>query len=66
METYIWRRQNTVAQYIATQLILDLCKAVERKRGERVGILWLEQAVIDLTGKRETVEADADEDGMEE
>ena len=33
METYIWQRQNTAAQYIATRPILDLYKAAERKRG---------------------------------
>ena len=33
METYIWQSQNTVAKYIATWLILDLCKAAERKQG---------------------------------
>ena len=33
METYIRRRQKTVAQYIATRPILDLCEAVERKWG---------------------------------
>ena len=31
--TYIQQRQNTVAQYIATRPILDLCKAAERKQG---------------------------------
>ena len=40
METYIFRRQNTVAQYIATQPILDLCEAAERKRGARFGVWW--------------------------
>ena len=33
METYIWRRQNMVAKYIAMRKILDLCEAEERKRG---------------------------------
>ena len=31
----LWR-QNTVAQFIATQLILGLCKVAERRRGTRV------------------------------
>ena len=26
METYIWRRQNTDAQYIVTRPIMDLCE----------------------------------------
>ena len=40
METYIRRRQNTSAQYIATIPILDLCEASERKLGKRVGMQW--------------------------
>ena len=33
METYIWRRQNTVMQDIATQLLLDVCEATNMKHG---------------------------------
>ena len=33
METYIRRRQNAVAQYIAMRPILDLCEVAERKWG---------------------------------
>ena len=55
MDTYIQRRQNTVAQYIATQPILDLCRAADKKLGTRVGMCWWEQAVLDLVGARETV-----------
>ena len=40
IETYIFQRQNTVAQYIATRSFMDLCDAAERKQGERVGIRW--------------------------
>ena len=29
VETYIWRRRNTVAQYISTRPILDMCEAAE-------------------------------------
>ena len=66
METYIWRRHNTVAQYIATLLLLDLCKAAERNQGARVEIQWWEQAEIDLSGERETeVEAEAAYEGMD-
>ena len=43
-----------VAQYIVTQPIMDLCEAAERKRGGRVGILWWEQAGLDLEEARET------------
>ena len=33
---YISRRQNTVAQYIATRPITELCLAAERKPGMRI------------------------------
>ena len=36
--TDIWRRQNAVPQYIATQLLLDLCKGTERTPGAWVGM----------------------------
>ena len=51
-KTYIWKRQNTVAQYIVTQLILYLCEAADRKRGERVGMRWWEYMGLELTGAR--------------
>ena len=38
MEEYVRRRQNTVAQYIATQSLLDLCEGSERDPGARVGM----------------------------
>ena len=38
MEEYIRRRRKTVAQYIDTQLFLDLCEAIDRKPGVRVGV----------------------------
>ena len=67
MEEYIGRRQNTVSQLIATQLILDLCEDMERMSEVRVGMRWWEQAVIDLTGARDrAAAADADEDGGEQ
>ena len=40
METYIWKRHNMVARYIVMLSIMDLCKAVESKQGERVGMWW--------------------------
>ena len=33
MEEYFRRLQNTVAQYIATQSLLDLCEGLERALG---------------------------------
>ena len=66
IDTYIWRRKNLVAQYIATQYLLDLCKAAERNQGEQVGIRWWEQVLIDLTGASETAAVTVDEGGLEE
>ena len=40
MKDYIWRRQNTVAQYIATQSLLDLHEGSERVPGALVGVQW--------------------------
>ena len=36
IRTYITRRQNTVAQYIATRTILDLCEQATQQPGARV------------------------------
>ena len=67
MDTYIWRRHNTVAQNIATRSLLDLCEAKDRTQGERTGMMWWEQAGIDMSGARDKAAAEeAEEDGMEE
>ena len=68
MKTYILRRQNTVAQYISRQPILDLYEAVERKWGERVGMWWCKQAGLNLEGAREMAAAAVEgyEYGLEE
>ena len=67
METYIRKRQNTVAQYIATRSILDLCESTERKQQVWVGMWWWEQMGIDLAGARYTAAAaaEAEEDNLE-
>ena len=39
-ETYFYRRQNNVAQYIATRPIMDLCLAAKRRLGPRVAMRW--------------------------
>ena len=49
----ITRRQNTVAQYIATQPIMDLCEWDTQRLGARVSRRWWEQEVIDLERQRE-------------
>ena len=66
MEEYASRRQNTVAQYIATRSLLDLCEGLERAPGARVGMWWWKQEVIDLAEVREATAAVAEEDGGEE
>ena len=63
MEEYIRRRQNTVAQYIATRSLLDLCEGSERALGARVGMWWLEDVVINLARAREAAAAMAEGDG---
>ena len=39
METYIRRRKTMVAQYIVSQLIMNLCEVAESNKGEQVG-MW--------------------------
>ena len=65
METYIWKRKNTVAQYIMTRPILELCKGTERKQGAWVGMRCWEWAGLDLEGAMEMAAAAEEEDGME-
>ena len=36
VETYVSRHQNTVAQFIVTRPILELCQAAERRLGSRL------------------------------
>ena len=57
LETYIARRQNMVAQYIATRPILDLCPEAERCPGARVAKRWWEQEGLSLAGAQEAAEA---------
>ena len=69
MEEYIRRRQNTVANYIATWSLLDLCEVSERVPEVRVGMRWWEQVGLDLEGAQEAeaeAEAVAAEGGGEE
>ena len=40
VHTSINRRQNTVAQYIATQPLLDLCEGATKREGARVTLRW--------------------------
>ena len=47
IRTSILRRQNTVAQYIATRPLLDLCEGARAREGAKVPLRWWEQADID-------------------
>ena len=60
IQTSILRRQNTVAQFIATRPILDLCEKAKRRPGARVPSRWWEQKGIDWKGDRERAEAAAE------
>ena len=63
----VTRRQNTVAQYIVTRRILDLCERSTWRPGARVSRRWWEQAVLDLEGEeKRAASAAADLDGEEE
>ena len=58
--TSILRRQNTVAQFIVTRPILDLCEKAIRWPVERVPRWWWEQTEIDWKRARERAEAVAE------
>ena len=47
VQTSITRRQNTVAQYIATRPLLDLCEGATQREGARVTLRWWDQTGID-------------------
>ena len=46
IRTSINNRQNTVAQYIATRPLLDLCEGANQIRGARVSRRWWDQKGI--------------------
>ena len=60
IRTSILRRQNTVAQFIATQPILDLCEKAIIRPGSRVPRRWWEHTGIEWKGAREKAEASAE------
>ena len=69
----IANRQNTVAQYIVTRPLMDLCEGGRAREGVRVPMRWWNQAEIDWeTAKSKGVETDStsgsgtDTDGEEE
>ena len=57
---YITRRQNTVAQYISTRPILDLCERSVWRLGARVSWRWWEQEGLDLEGVKERAAAESE------
>ena len=61
--TYVTRNQNMVAQYIATQTILDFCERADRRPEARVSRRWWEQDGLYLEGakKRAVAELDREE-----
>ena len=52
VESYVSRRQKTVAQYIVNRPIVDLCLAEKRMPGPRVKMWWWEQEGLDFEGMR--------------
>ena len=56
---YIARCHNTVAQYISTNIIMDLCLVVERKMGLRLYMQWWEHPTLYILGIRTRHEAEA-------
>ena len=66
MVVYDLKRQNSVAQYIATRSILELCEKTVRRPGAWVDRRWWEQYGIDLAGTRAVEEAAADGEEVSE
>ena len=52
VDNYVSRRQNTVAQFIATMPITDLCLETEQRPGSRVSNQCWDYDVLDLEGMR--------------
>ena len=48
VDTFVLCSQNTVAQYIATRPILDLCLAAEIRPGEYLSMIWWEQSGLEI------------------
>ena len=62
IRTVILQRQNTVAQFIATQPILGMCEVTARRPGAWVPRRWWEQTGIDWKAAREAAAAKNGED----
>ena len=57
VDTYVLHLYNTIAQYIATRPILEICLAAERRLGVCVNRRWWEQASLNF-GKESGREAE--------
>ena len=68
VETYILHFHNTIAQYISTRPIIELCLAVDWRPGTRIVRSWWEQECINLEGVRVSARATEVllEEGLEE
>ena len=51
--TYTYSRKNTVAQYIATHPIMDLCLDTEMRTGLRTPTRWWDQEGLLFPGRLE-------------
>ena len=65
VENYVSRRQNTVAKYIATRPIMELCLTAKRRPGSRSAMRWWEQKGMDLEGMRLAAEEAEQTEGEE-
>ena len=63
IEDYIRRRHNTVARYIYTRPLLDMCGGLERAMGAQVGMQWWEHVGRNMAGAREAAAASAERYG---
>ena len=55
-----------VSHFIANSLVKDMCEDTEITPGVQVGMLWWEQADIELVGARDRAVVAADADGNED
>ena len=66
MGEYVMKRQNTVALYIATRPIMDLCKETVRRSGTWVARIWWEKEGLEREDKRAAAEVAEDGEGWSE
>ena len=62
VQTSIKRRQNTVAEYIATRPLLDLCEGEKQREGAQITMRWWDQTGIDwrkAKGRRVEMESES-------